>query len=132
MIVGSGIDAVEIERIRRALARHGERFARRVFTARERARCEGRRAEAACFARHFAAKEAGMKALGTGWAAGVSWLDLELTEERGRLELALSGAAARAARALGGSRLWVSTAASSTLAVAEVLLEDPSRSAGAD
>lgn len=71
-----------------------------------------------------------MKALGTGLGAGVSWLQLELICEPGGVVLELHGVAARTALALGGSKLWVSTTASDALAVAEVLLEDPTRSSG--
>ena len=77
MIVGSGIDVIEIARIERALARRGERFARRVFASREIAFCQARGHAAAHFAVRFAVKEAVMKAVGTGWARGVRWIDIE-------------------------------------------------------
>ncbi len=84
MIVAIGVDVCDVARIRRALeGPTGARFRARVFTAAEQAYCEARgRARFASYAARFAAKEAAMKALGTGWSAGVSWQDAELARER--------------------------------------------------
>lgn len=78
MIVGIGIDRIEIRRIEQTLARFGTRFTMRLFTERERALCDGRRLRAASYAKRFAAKEAAAKALGTGMRQGVAWRDLEV------------------------------------------------------
>ncbi len=95
MIVGTGVDVIEIARIERALRRSGDRFARRVFALSEIAACRIRRRAGPHFAVRFAAKEAVMKALGTGWAAGVRWVDIEtVTETSGssaQLSLRLHG-----------------------------------------
>src|SRR5438094_1683369 len=84
MIVGLGVDVCDVARIRRALeGRAGGRFQARVFTAAEQAYCEARRrGRFASYAARFAAKEAAMKALGTGWAQGVCWRDVEVVRSR--------------------------------------------------
>jgi holo-[acyl-carrier protein] synthase len=95
LIVGTGVDVIEIARIERALRRSGERFARRVFARAEIDACRERRLAGPHFAVRFAAKEAVMKALGTGWAAGVRWVDIETVAEAGdspeQLSLRLHG-----------------------------------------
>jgi holo-[acyl-carrier protein] synthase len=83
LIVGTGVDVIEIARIERALRRSGERFARRVFAHSEIADCRTRRREGPHFAVRFAAKEAVMKALGTGWAEGIRWVDIVTVIEPG-------------------------------------------------
>ena len=85
MIAGIGVDVCEVDRIRRALeASHGARFRDRVFTDAEQAYCEGRRrGRFESYAARFAAKEAAMKVLGTGWGRGVGWRDVEVARERG-------------------------------------------------
>jgi len=75
MIVGSGIDLIEIQRIQRSVDRYGERFLNRVYTAGEQAYCLRKRFAGESFAARFAAKEAGAKALGTGISQGVNWLE---------------------------------------------------------
>lgn len=97
MIVGVGVDIVEIARIERALARREAGFFRRVFTEGEREDCESRKERAACLAARFAAKEAVMKALGCGWGP-VGWRDVEIRRAAsGRPFVTLHGAAARLA-----------------------------------
>ena len=107
-VLSHGIDLVEIARIARMLADHPDRFVERCFTAAERAYCDRstqRRAEH--YAARFAAKEAVLKALGTGWAGGIAWTDIEVTRaETGAPGIALTGEAARIADAL-GIRAWV-------------------------
>ena len=76
MILGIGIDLVDIRRIEQTLARHGERFISRIYTETERARAERRADRIATYAKRFAAKEACAKALGTGFRRGVFWRDL--------------------------------------------------------
>jgi len=101
LIVGAGIDVIEIMRVERALSRSGERFARRVFASSEISDCRARRRSGPHFAVRFAAKEAAMKALGTGWAAGVRWVDIEIVSEfkqrPDQLSLRLHGRAAELA-----------------------------------
>ena len=127
MIVGSGIDVVEISRIERALERSGGRFARRVFTPQEIAACEARRRPALHFSVRFAAKEAAMKALGTGWSQGVRWVDIETVPDAQRpsalLRLQLHGRAAEHAVRSGTSRCHLAVSRNRTHAVAMVLLE---------
>ena len=124
MIVGSGIDIVEIARIERALERRGERFRQRIFTERERSDCERRARSGPHFALRFAAKEAGMKAIGTGWRRGVAWRDFEVIEGSGGLEIRLSGRASEFAAARQGDRAWLGASVTRTHAVAQVVLEN--------
>lgn len=96
MILGIGSDIIDIRRIERTLARYGERFLDRVFTATERERAERRRDRAATYAKRFAAKEACSKALGTGFRAGVFWRDLGVCNlPSGKPTMALTGGALR-------------------------------------
>ncbi len=101
MIVGIGVDIVDIRRIERTLARFGDRFIRRVFTEAERARAEARRRRAETYAKRFAAKEACAKALGTGFRRGVYFRDIEVVNlPSGKPVLRLHGGALRRLRAL--------------------------------
>src|SRR6266478_1151434 len=96
MIVGTGIDIAEVPRIRQTIERHGERFLKRVFTEGEIQYCESKANRVERYAARFAAKEAGMKAIGTGWNHGVRWRDLEVARKPGgRPTLLLHGKAAR-------------------------------------
>ncbi|MHC4606178.1 MAG: holo-ACP synthase [Planctomycetota bacterium] len=124
MIVGLGIDLVEIERFKAVLRRQGDRFVERVFTIKERGYCEGKLNRPAHYAARFAAKEAVLKALGTGWSGGIAWTDVCITPVKaGPAEVKLSGVAARVAEEKGIKRMLVSlshTAESVTaVAVAE-------------
>ena len=97
-----GVDMIEVERIARAMRRHGERFGRRFFTEQERAYCAGR---VECLAGRFAVKEAVAKALGPG-IGDVSWTEIEVVcDGRGKPELVLHGQAEELAAAL-GLRQW--------------------------
>src|SRR5919109_2301022 len=93
-IIGSGIDATEIARIGAAIDRYGERFVQRVFTDEEIAYCRRRRDAASSFAARFAAKEAAMKALGTGHSRGVFWTGIEVIRRHGPPRLRFHGGAA--------------------------------------
>jgi len=94
MILGIGSDLVDVRRIEEVIARHGERFIARVFTATERARAERRARRAETYAKRFAAKEACAKALGTGMRAGVFWRDMGVVNlPSGRPTLKLTGGA---------------------------------------
>lgn len=124
MIVGLGIDVVEIERIRSLRQRRGDRFCERVFTAGEVAACLRREDPAPSLAARFAAKEAGMKALGTGWGEGVGWRDLEVVSVAGKQpRLQLHGRAARRAADLGARCSYLSLTHDGGVAAAVVVLE---------
>ena len=101
-IVGVGLDATDIDRITDVIERYGDRFLRRIFTDGEIAYCTRRRVPAIHFAGRFAAKEAGMKALGTGHTQGVLWRDLEVVRRGGPPQLQFHGGAARRFAAIGG------------------------------
>jgi len=125
MIVGSGIDLVEIGRIQHSLDRYGSRFLDRVYTAEEQAYCLRKRNAAESLAARFAAKEAGAKALGTGISRGVNWLEIEVIREPGgRPGLQFRGRAAEVARRLGAHRSALSITHTAALAMASVVLED--------
>ncbi len=101
ILLGIGHDLVDIRRIAAVLARHGDRFRRRVFADDEITYCEGRADPAAAYARRFAAKEAAAKALGTGFAGGIGWREIVIVNDTaGRPELRLLGRAASRADAL--------------------------------
>ena len=124
MIVGIGIDVVEVARIARLLAGdagRAQRFLARCFTAGERAYCEARSDRAGRYAARFAAKEAAVKALGA--PAGLRWTHMEVTRDARAPALALSGVAARAARALGVTHLHLSITHDAGVAVAVVVLD---------
>jgi holo-[acyl-carrier protein] synthase len=108
-IVGHGIDLVEIDRIRAALERHGDRFANRIFTEGEQTQAGNGPLRVQFFAGRFAAKEAVMKALGTGWARGVSWTDIDVRRlPSGKPEITLQGKCKTIADDLGVDRWDVS------------------------
>lgn len=121
-VLAIGIDATDIPRIERTLARYGERFVGRIFTPEEAAYCRRRRVPAPHFAGRFAAKEAAMKALGTGRSRGVLWRDIEVVRRPGGPpQLRFHGGAARRFQALGGQSALVTITHSETLAFAQVL-----------
>jgi holo-[acyl-carrier protein] synthase len=126
-IVGTGIDLIEVERVKAALERPatGARFRARVFTEREVAYCESRgRGRFQSYAARFAAKEATMKALGTGWNRQVGWRDIEVVRERGHAPtVALSGKAAEFARRKKVSRFHLSITHTALGAIAHVIAE---------
>ncbi len=125
MIVGTGIDLCEVERIEKAMAApHGARFRDRVFTSGEIAYAESKANRAERYAARFAAKEAGMKALGTGWRNGLSWHDLEVWNlASGRPALRLHGKAAEFAERLGVRNISLSLTHTARQAMALVILE---------
>ncbi len=101
MMVGSGVDLIDIRRVERTLERFGARFTERVFTDLERRKADRRRLRAATYAKRFAAKEACAKALGTGLSQGVYWRDMGVVNlPSGRPTLHLTGGAAERLRAL--------------------------------
>jgi holo-[acyl-carrier protein] synthase len=124
MIVGMGIDIAEVQRIGAVIESQKERFLRRVFTPDEVAYCEQFKNRYERYAGRFAAKEAAMKALGTGWSRGVRWVDLEVVRERGgRPTLALKGEAKKIAEALGVKNVAVSITHTAEQAIAQVIFE---------
>jgi holo-[acyl-carrier protein] synthase len=124
MIVGLGLDIAEIDRIEAAITRHGAPFLERLFTPAEMAYCERYHARAERYAARFAAKEAAMKALGTGWSHGVRWRDIEVTREpSGKPTLRIEGVAAQIAQRMGVKNISLSITHSGNLALAEVIFE---------
>src|SRR5581483_6015056 len=124
MIIGLGVDIAEVPRLREAIERHGGRFLRRVFTPLEIAYCQRHRNCYERFAARFAAKEAAMKALGTGWRGGVSWQDFEISNaSSGKPQLKLSGRAPEIYSAVGGCNLLVYITHTAEYALAQVIVE---------
>jgi len=121
-IIGLGIDATDIHRIAGTLTRYGDRFMHRLFTEAEVAYCTRRRVPAIHFAGRFAAKEAAMKALGTGRTQGVLWRDVEVVRRGGPPQLQLHGGAERRFRAMGGRSALLTITHSDELAIAQVLI----------
>jgi holo-[acyl-carrier protein] synthase len=121
-IVGLGIDATDIERIAAAIERYGDRFLGRIFTIPEINYCTRRRVPAIHFAGRFAAKEAAMKALGTGHSQGVLWRDLEVVRHGGPPQLQFHGGAQERFTAIGGRASLLTITHSDTLALAQVLI----------
>src|SRR6202035_4200682 len=124
MIVGTGIDIAEVPRIAQALARHGDRFLHRVFTEGERRYCDSKANRMERYAARFAAKEAAMKALGTGWNHGVRWRDCEIVRmPGGRPTIAFHGQASEFAARLGVRNTALSISHTEEQAIAQVILE---------
>jgi holo-[acyl-carrier protein] synthase len=124
MLIGTGVDLIEIERIATSIERYGVRFLRRVYTEQEIAYCSRKRSSAESFAARFAAKEAGAKALGTGISRGVTWNEFEVGREPGgRPVLELRGRAERLARELGVRTISLSLTHTDSLAMASVVME---------
>lgn len=124
MVVGTGVDVIEVARIKAAVERFGNRFLTRVFTPEEITYCISKLNSAERLAARFAAKEAGMKAIGTGLRHGVSWHDLEVVREPGgRPNLRLTGKAAEFSAGLGCVRVHLSLSHTADQAIAFVILE---------
>jgi holo-[acyl-carrier protein] synthase len=121
-IIGIGLDATDIPRIAQTLERYGDRFLHRIFTDGEIAYCKRRRNPVPHLAGRFAAKEAGMKALGTGHSRGVLWKDLEVVRVSGPPQLRLHGTAAARAERMGVQSSLLTITHSDTLAMAQVVM----------
>jgi len=121
-IIGLGLDATDIPRVVATLERFGERFRQRIFTAGEIAYCSRRRVPAIHFAGQFAAKEAAMKALGTGRSQGVLWRDIEVVRHGGPPRLLFHGGAGRRFTAIGGRSSLLTITHSTDLALAQVMI----------
>jgi holo-[acyl-carrier protein] synthase len=124
MIVGLGVDIAEVARVQGAIERHGEVFLRRIYTPAERQYCERFKNKFERYAGRFAAKEAAMKALGTGWGRGVRWVDLEVVREKGgRPTMLLAGEAKNVADRMGVKRISLSMTHTAAQALAQVIFE---------
>ena len=124
MIVGTGIDIAEVPRIAESIERFGERFLRRLFTDGEIRYCDSKANRIERYAARFAAKEAAMKALGTGWNRGVRWRDIEVVRQPGgRPTITFRGKAAEFAALLGAKNVALSLSHTPEQAIASVILE---------
>jgi holo-[acyl-carrier protein] synthase len=124
MIVGVGTDIVEVARLELAARRHGDRFLHRVFTPSELAYCRSQHHAFQSFAARFAAKEAFLKALGTGLRDGISWQDMDIVRDgAGRPDLILAGRALELTTGRGVTRVFVSLAHTADHGMAVVVLE---------
>lgn len=127
MILGIGTDLAEVDRIRHSVLRFGDRFLDRIYTERERRYASSKPNAAERFAARFAAKEAGMKAIGTGWRRGVTWRDFEVSNgPSGGPTLLLSGVARTIAENMGVKRVSISLTHTAEMAFAVVILENGS------
>ena len=125
MIVGTGVDLAEVPRIKASIERYGEKFIRRIYTPAEIAYVERKANKYERYAARFAAKEAGMKAIGTGWRRGVTWQDFEVANlPSGKPTLLLHGVAAGFAEKLGVKHISLSITHTAELGMAHVILED--------
>ena len=125
MIVGTGVDLAEVPRIQASIERYGEKFIRRIYSPAEIAYVERKANKFERYAARFAAKEAGMKAIGTGWRRGVTWQDFEVANlPSGKPTLRLYGVAARFAEQLGVKNISLSITHTAELGMAHVILED--------
>jgi len=121
-VIGHGIDLIECERVATMRARHGERFMQRILTGREREYVEQFRNPVERIAGRFAAKEAVLKVLGTGWVGSIAWTDIEILNDRAGVPLvSLTGECARIAQARGIGRMLVSITHTKTYAAASAL-----------
>jgi holo-[acyl-carrier protein] synthase len=119
-----GVDLAEVKRIQAAIEKYGETFLRRIYTEEERAYCERFKNKYERYAGRFAAKEATMKALGTGWSRGVRWVDLEVVREKGgKPSVTLHGEAGKIAEARGVKNIALSITHTAAQALAQVIFE---------
>ncbi|WP_321474003.1 holo-[acyl-carrier-protein] synthase [uncultured Paludibaculum sp.] len=125
MIVGTGIDLAEVDRIKASIERYGDRFLNRVYTERERAYVARKANKYERYAARFAAKEAGMKAIGTGWRHGITWQDFEVTNlPSGRPTISFHGVAKEIAEKLGVKHAHLSLTHTAQYGQAFLILED--------
>lgn len=125
MIIGLGVDMEEISRVGKAIQRHGRSFLVRIFTPGEIAYCERHRDAVERYAARFAAKEATMKALGTGWGRGVRWRDIEVARQPGsRPTIVLHGTAREHAERMGARHVSLSISHTGNFALAQVIIEN--------
>ena len=125
MIIGTGIDIAEVPRIRQSIERFGKRFLDRIYTAGEMRYCDSKANRVERYAARFAAKEAAMKALGTGWNHGVRWRDCEIVRmPGGRPTMKFHGIAGEFAAKLGVQNIALSISHTEEQAIAQVILEN--------
>ncbi len=123
-IIGLGVDIVETSRIAELMGNHSERFLERCFTKGEQEDYKSNKRQMEHLAARFAAKEAALKALGTGWSQGIGWMDIEVVKEpSGKPTLNITGRAKEIADGLGISKWHLSLSHISTHAVASVIAE---------
>lgn len=123
MIKGIGMDIIEIDRVEGVIERRGDRFLNRTYTAREIKYCQSKRDFVRSFACRFAAKEAAMKALGTGWSRGIRWKDIEVTNaSSGKPQLTFYGRAREIMEELGAASAMITLSHSRDYAVSQVIL----------
>jgi holo-[acyl-carrier protein] synthase len=124
VIVGTGIDIAEVPRIRKSIDRFGDRFLNRIYSAGEIRYCDAKANRVERYAARFAAKEAAMKALGTGWSRGVRWRDCEVVRlPGGRPSIVFHGRAGEIAAKLGVTNVALSLTHTAEQAMAQVILE---------
>ncbi|MCX6596215.1 MAG: holo-ACP synthase [Acidobacteria bacterium] len=132
MIVGIGTDLAEVSRIRLAIERYGDRFVQRIFTPAEISYVERKANKYERYAARFAAKEAGMKAIGTGWSRGVRWQDFEVANKpSGEPTLRFHGVAAEVAARRGAVNVVLTLTHTADVAMAVVILEGKEKEPGA-
>lgn len=125
MILGTGIDLAEVDRIKASIERYGDRFLNRVYTERERAYVARKANKFERYAARFAAKEAGMKAIGTGWRHGITWHDFEVTNlPSGRPTITFHGVAKEIAEKMGVKHAHLSLTHTTQYGQAFLILED--------
>ncbi len=121
-IIGNGIDIVECSRIDSLIKRHGQRFLERIFTQAELDYCMNRKREIEHLAGRFAAKEAILKVIGTGWRGEISWKDMEIVNDSaGKPEIKLTGKTAEIANQLGIERILLTISHTENYAVASAI-----------
>jgi holo-[acyl-carrier protein] synthase len=125
LILGTGVDLAEVDRIQQSIERYGDRFINRIYTPGEIAYVQRKANKFERYAARFAAKEAGMKAIGTGWRRGVRWQDFEVANlPSGKPTLRLHGVAAQVAERLGVKHISLSLTHTAQQGMAFVILED--------
>jgi holo-[acyl-carrier protein] synthase len=125
VIIGTGVDLTEVPRIRQSIERFGDRFLNRIYTERELAYVARKGGKFERYAARFAAKEAGMKAIGTGWRGGIRWQDFEVTNlPSGKPTLTFHGVAAALAARMGVRNIALSPTHTAETAMAFVILEN--------
>jgi holo-[acyl-carrier protein] synthase len=126
MILGTGIDITEVPRVAESISRFGDRFLQRIYTEEEIRYCESKANRVERYAARFAAKEAAMKALGTGWSRGIRWRDIEVYRQPGsRPTIRFHGKASEFAVRMGVKNVALSLSHTTEQAIASVILEGP-------
>ncbi|KPL00245.1 MAG: hypothetical protein AMJ91_05085 [candidate division Zixibacteria bacterium SM23_73_3] len=125
MLVGLGVDMVEVGRIKKALDRWGERFLRRIFTSQERSYCKRKAHPEQSLAARFAAKEAALKAIGTGLSGGIRWTDVEIAnDQKGKPEMRLGE---KITQRIGKKKILISISHTREFAIAFAILVGESK-----